>query len=387
MGVKVREKPPGSGVWWIFVNHRGKRKSKRIGAEKTAREVAAKIEARLVLGEYNLDEAPSSDEAPTFGQMADKWLALQIKPDHRATTYQRYRGVLDTYVRPIIGKVPVADLKRGHVVRVLRDIRAKGLSRSSVETARNVISGTCEFAIDEEHMVSNPATGAMRRIGMKRSSSRKTVTVFTRDEAALILETCQARYPDWYPFFLAAFRTGARLGELLALRWENVNWRERYIVIEQSFRNSRLTATKTGKVRRIDMSDQLAATLKELYLKRKREALKAGGNEVEPIIFHTGGQYTSQNSVRNVWRRLLTKAGLDYRKFHTIRHTVTSLLLSSGQPLNYVKETLGHQSIQVTVDTYSHFLPSESPTTISTLDDAPTRTLSAPDQKESLATG
>ena len=386
MGVRVREKPYGSGIWWVFINHQGRRKSKLVGTEKAAREFAERLKARLLLGEYGLDGENSQSTAPTFSKLADDWLALQIKPDHRTTTYMRYRQVLTTYVRPLIGRVPVSDLKRGHVVRVLRDIRAKGLSRSTVETARNVISGTCEFAIDEEHLTSNPATGAMGRIGLKRSASRKPVTVFTRDEAALILETFRTRYPDWYPFFLAAFRTGMRLGELLALRWENVNWHERYIVIKQSFRNSRLTATKTGKVRRIDMSDQLAATLKELHLKRKREALKAGSNEVVPIIFHTDGQHTSQNSVRNYWRRLLDKTGLDYRKFHTVRHTVTSLLLSSGQPLNYVKDTMGHGSIQVTVDTYAHFLPSENPTTISTLDDAPNRTLSAPNKKRSPAT-
>ena len=133
------------------------------------------------------------------------------------------------------------------------------------------------------------------------------------------------------------------------------------------------------------MSDQLAATLKDLHLKRKREALRAGSNEVEPIIFHTGGEYTAQNTIRNIWRRLLDKTGLDYRKFHTIRHTVTSLLLSSGQPLNFVKDTLGHGSIQITVDCYSHFFPSENPTTISTLDDVPIFTPAASGQKESLA--
>ncbi len=63
------------------------------------------------------------------------------------------------------------------------------------------------------------------------------------------------------------------------------------------------------------------------------------------------------NSVRNIWKRILTKAGLDHRKFHYTRHTFASILISKGVNLNFIKETMGHHSIQMTVDTYSHLLP------------------------------
>lgn len=72
-----------------------------------------------------------------------------------------------------------------------------------------------------------------------------------------------------------------------------------------------LTGTKTGRTRAVEMSNQLYGELRALYRQRQKEALKTGSNEVEPIIFHTKGDYTSQNSVRNVWKRLLEKSGLD----------------------------------------------------------------------------
>jgi integrase len=95
----------------------------------------------------------------------------------------------------------------------------------------------------------------------------------------------------FYPLFLTAFRTGMRLGEILALKWENVNWNRRYIVIQESFRNGKLTATKTGKARNVEMSNQLYENLRELYRKRKEEALKAKGRNpfgLRPIITSGG---------------------------------------------------------------------------------------------------
>jgi integrase len=221
---------------------------------------------------------------------------------------------------------------------------------------------------------------------MPRNKSREPVDIFTAEEVALILETCRKMRPDYYPIFLTAFRTGMRIGEVLALRWDDVNWRNRHILVQRSFRNSRLTPTKNGKSRKVDMSEQLYTELKRLYVQRKEEALKDGLGEPVPIIFHNKGEHTSQNSVRNIWRRLLTKCGIDYRKLHTTRHTFASMLIFNGESLAYVKELMGHHSIQMTVDVYGHLLPTENRAAVNALDDAPIRTPGAPTQKEKAVT-
>lgn len=89
-----------------------------------------------------------------------------------------------------------------------------------------------------------------------------------------------------------------------------------------------------------------------------------------------------------MWKWILAKAGLDYRKFHTIRHTVASILISRGERLLYIKEFLGHSSIQITVDVYGHMLPNSNREAVNTLDDptATIRDLSASDQKEKVVT-
>lgn len=286
------------------------------------------------------------------------------------------------YLKRPLGCIQIDELRRADVLKALRSMQFRGLSRSSIEQARNVISGVCEYGIDYEYLAFNPCAGIMKRLGLKRTYNRNAATIFSQNEITLILDTCLNYRPGHYPIFLTAFRTGMRLGELLALKWENINWRKKFVVVKESFRNGKLTGTKNGKIRRVDMSDQLFDVLKALHMQRKREALKAGSHEIVPIIFHTNGEYTSQNTIRNIWKRILDKSKLDYRKFHAIRHTFASLLISGGQSLAYVKEMMGHGSIQITVDVYGHLIPSENRSAVNTLDDAPTRTLSAPTQKE-----
>jgi integrase len=134
------------------------------------------------------------------------------------------------------------------------------------------------------------------------------------------------------------------------------------------------------------MSDQLAATLKELLTQRKREALQKGLGEIHELVFHRGsGAAIEQNYIRRVFKRILKKAELREIRPHDLRHTFASLLLTQGESPVYVKEQLGHSSIQITVDIYGHLIPGANKAAVNKLDDAPTGTPTAPtDQKADL---
>lgn len=113
--------------------------------------------------------------------------------------------------------------------------------------------------------------------------------------------------------------------------------------------------TKTGRVRRVDMSDHLVVRLRNLYTERKKEALQTGAGAVIESVFHNkSGEPIAQNSIGNIYKRLLRSAELRDYRFHDIRHTFASLLLSNGESPVYVKEQLGHSSIKMTVDIYGH---------------------------------
>lgn len=162
---------------------------------------------------------------------------------------------------------------------------------------------------------------------------------------------------------------GDRRIELLALQWQDVDWQGRFIEVRRNLTHWQLTKPKSGESRRVDMSRELAQTLKDLLLERQIDA-GATGTEVPLWIFpsKTGGLLHPHNIRDRVFYGLLTKAKLRQVRFHDLRHTFASLLLQNGESPVYVKEQMGHSSIQVTVDCYGHLIPGGNKQAVDRLD-------------------
>ena len=171
-----------------------------------------------------------------------------------------------------------------------------------------------------------------------------------------------------------------RLGELLALQWGDIDWNGKFIEVKRSYKLGRVSSTKTGKSRRVDMSDHLIETLQVLLTLRKKEGLQMGLGETPEVIFHRDGGHMEQNFIRRVFKRILQKAGLREIRIHDMRHTYASLLLSDGASLVYVKEQMGHSSIQMTVDIYGHLIPSSNRASVNRLDMQPNATQAQPEK-------
>jgi len=380
MGVTVKEKVKGSGEWWIFINHHGKRKSKKIGKdEKKALDVAEKIKAKLVLGEMDIDT--KSDKIPTFKEYSELWLNTYIKAIRRSSTYERYRDALKKHVYPTLGKKRITEIKRGEVRNLLLKLHGGGLSKSMISIIYATISGPLGYALDEEMIAANPVTGLTKRLHLK-ARDNQDVRYMTREESELFLTTCRKHYKDYYPLFLCALRTGMRLGEVLGLQWGDIDWNGQFIEVKRSYKRQVMGPTKTGRTRRVDMSNQLTETLRGLYRKRHEEAISNGTGKVVEAIFHHEGIPTAQNSVRYIFKRVLRSAKLRDMRIHDLRHTYASLLLSDGVSPVYVKEQLGHTSIQMTVDIYGHLIPGDNRDTVNRLDTHPDAPYTHPAKKE-----
>ncbi|MFC1826615.1 tyrosine-type recombinase/integrase [Thermodesulfobacteriota bacterium] len=375
MGIRVREKNTGSGEWWIFGHHKGRRWSKKVGPEDTALEVQKRLEAKITLGTFSIaDTAEENKSVPVFKIYARLWLddyilGLVKQGKRRQSTYERYSTILDRYVFPAIGKMPLDRIKRGDIRNMLLRYPKQGKSTSLVCLIRDVTSGVMGYALDDEIIAVNPVAGITKKMGLERDK-KADAQPMNPDEVSLFLGRCLEMQPAYYPFFLCAFRTGMRLGEILGLRWGDIDWNTKFIEVQRSFKNGKISPTKTGRVRRVDMSDHLIETLRELHTQRKKEALKTGAGTVIESIFHNSrGEPIAQNSIRNVYKRVLRGAGLRDFRFHDIRHTFASLLLSNGESPVYVKEQMGHSSIKMTVDIYGHLIPSSNRQAVNQLDE------------------
>lgn len=365
MAVKVRERPKGSGIWWLFIDHRGRRKAQKIGrSKKAALDIARQVEAKLVLNELNL--APEEKaKVPTFKEYAETWADTYVKSLRRSTTHSRYKDLLKKHVYPVLGKKPIDEIKRGEVRDLIVKIHGKGFSKPMCQLIFTVINGPLSYAVEEQLIKENPVAGLTRRLELK--VEKQVVDPMTFEDVNKFLNTCKSNFSFYYPFFLCAFRTGMRLGELLGLRWGDVDWNGRFIDVKRSYKKGKIGPTKTGRSRRVDMSDQLAAALKDIHDSRK-VIDGPGESTATEIIFQRNGKPMEQGFIRRVFKTILTKAELKHRRVHEARHAFASHLLSQGVSPVYVKEQLGHTSIQMTVDIYGHLIPGSNREAVNLLD-------------------
>ncbi len=384
MAVKVKQR---KGKWWVFIDHNNKRKAKCIGSKQAAETAARKIEAKLALGDFSLlDEKP---QFPTFAEYADRWLETYAHVHLKPGTWHRYENDFRLHLKPTFGEKQLDQITRQNLRDLIATKREAGLAWNSV---RNLICPLREMfnhAVDDGVLAASPAT-RLGKLNKKPAERRQDTNPFTREELRLYLDTARDHFPHAYPFFLTLARTGLRLGETLALQWDAIDWHGGFLEVRHAYCHTsrRLQTPKNGKTRRVDMSRQLTETLKALLVERKKETLKNGWREVPPWVFvnEAGGMIDGDNLRHRAHRGILKKAGLRHVRLHDLRHSFASFLIQNGESLAYVKEQLGHHSIQITVDTYGHLVPGGNRQAVDRLDDPADATIRNPGATNSLDT-
>ena len=219
-------------------------------------------------------------------------------------------------------------------------------------------------AIDDGLVDKNPAA----RLGRftKTDKPQFQATALTRNEASLLLDAAKEICPEYYPLFLTALRAGLRRGEVIALKWGDIQFGEseedtnRYILVQRNYAEGSFTTPKSRKSRRVDLSKELRRTLLELRDKRLLGAfLKGEVSIADDLVFPSkaGTVLNPSNLIHYHFLPAIEKAGLRRIRFHDLRHTFGSLLIQQGASLTYVKSQMGHASIRTTVDTYAHLIP------------------------------
>ena len=362
--MKVREKRRGSGVWWLFIDHQGRRKARRVGDRKAAELAAIKIRARLAEGDATVLMPPPPANALSFAEYAERWLTEAIAPHRKARTKDYYRQVLDHHLLPVFGKLPLTDIKPAQVRSFIAQKLGAKASRNTVKNMAATLRAILYQAQQmDELILSNPAA----RFGKffdARHDAREHVVVLEPEDVARVLKSATKWYADHELAVRMLFYTGMREGELLGLRWEDVDWQRHLIDLRRTvaFRQHRLIVNtpKSGKLRTIDVPAALTASLRELHSIRQAQAVVEGVAK-SPWVFRSAtdpGKPINDAWFRDrVWRPLLEKAEVRHIRVHDARHTYASLMLRRGVPIAYVSKQLGHSSIQITVDLYGHFIP------------------------------
>jgi len=297
-----------------------------------------------------------SPSKTTVADYLRRWLEEYVKPNLSPRGFERYESIARVHLIPDLGTIALTQLRPEHLQRHYASKLNKGLSPRSVRYQHVVLHKALETAMKWGLVLRNVADG----VDVPRSR-RRDMQTWSEFEVRHFLEV--AKGSPYYPLFHTALYTGMRRGELLALRWRDVGVQE--VHVNRSLHQLRdgsyvFTQPKSAKSRRaIDLSPSSILTLAEH--RERQEGIRAmigiplGQDD---FVFSTPeGKALRPNTVSRAWTMLAARAGVRVIRLHDARHTHASLMLKQGVHPKIVQERLGHGSIQVTLDTYSHVAP------------------------------
>lgn len=341
--VTVWTKPdPGTG--------KRDRVTKTTRTKAEARALEAELLSRLNTG--GLVRTPAG---LTMADLLKDWLA-HVKNTDRLTTWENYTNVAEKHLLPILGAAKLADITPLDLTNLLARKLEEGKAPRTVKLIRFVAKAALGFAVDMQLLARNPAD-----VVKNPKIEQKEMKAWTPQEARGFLEV--AKGDRLYPLYVLALDTGARLGELLGLKWANVDLDGGIIDIRHALTKRReLTAPKTKRsLRKVDISARTVEVLRR-WRKRQLEERLAAGPEWQETGFvfttRTGTGMFPDNLDRN-YHPIMRKAGVPEIRFHDLRHTVATLLLAAGGNPRVVSERLGHSNVGFTLQTYAHVLPGQ----------------------------
>jgi integrase len=291
----------------------------------------------------------------TVGEYMEQWLQTSARESARESTYESYRNQVRRYVVPAIGRVKLKRLSAMQIQGMYRAMLDRGLSPRTVQYTHAVLHRALRQAV-RWGLVPRNVSEDVDRPRIRPEEIRP----LNRHQARHLLNTAGESGDRFEALYVLALHTGMRPGELLGLKWEDVNFDEGGLQLNRALAGKNLTAPKTKRSRRrIDLSTASIAALKAHRKRQLEERMqKAGLWRDHGLVFpSTVGTPLFHRNVVRAFKNLLKRAGLPQStRLYDLRHTCATLLLGSNVHPKYVQELLGHASIALTLDTYSHVL-------------------------------
>lgn len=321
----------------------------------TAKEVQEK-KTRLLADQLN--GLPVEPSKQNLKQFLETWLEDTAKTSVAPRTYARYESLVRVHIVPALGNIALGKLSAQHLQRFYRQKQ---------EAGEHNIAKKC-------HVLLHRALGQALRWGLVPRNvadlvdaprvPHKEMKVLTPEEAQKFLEAAQG--DRFYALYALAIACGLRLGELLGLKWEDIDFGAGTLQVRRQLQwvkgGPQFMEPKTKQSRRTIFLPPLAVTaLKEHRKKQREERLRlADVWQDNGLVFCTeiGTPINPPNLHRRSFRPILERAGVTRVRFHDLRHTCATLLLMEGTNPRVVQEQLGHSNIATTLGLYSHVLPS-----------------------------
>ena len=378
----IRERSPGH--WAIVIDVRdsqtGKRKRRWHSFAGTKRQ--AQVEAARLISELQKGAAVEPNRI-TLAQFLDQWLEY-IEPQVAPRTHERYGEIVRTYLAPALGTTLLTKMQAMTIsaayAGMLSGGRRKGnggLSPRSVHHCHRILSQALQQAVRWRMLSRNPCNDVdPPRI------ERRALKVWDVATMAQALE-CARSLRIFMPMLLAGM-LGLRRGEIAALRWRHVDLDRAQVAIVESFEQTRLgvrvKAPKSGRGRKVALPTRVVAELRTWRTKQAQELLRLGIRLNDDCFVCAGedGQPIQPQSLTHAWHRFLARTNLPRLRFHDLRHSHATHMLVSGVHPKIASERLGHATVGLTLDTYSHVIPGMQEDAVARIDAAFAGTVGKP---------
>lgn len=345
------------------------------GNRKKVEALLARIEAKILLGDFDyasqfpnsanlakfnasnelhcpqvvaIHQNPSTTVTPTMADFSEQWF-MEMQVQWRRSHLRNIRSLLDGSLIPALGKKTVGQITKGDLM-AYRAQEAKRPGRNGNSTLSpktlNTRMGVVKVILDEaaERFGFESPYKNIKPLKLKKSH----IEPFSLEEVRLI---CQKVRPDYQNYYLVRFYTGMRTGEIDGLKWSNINFENREILIRQTLINGETEYTKTdGSQREIPMLGPVYDALRQQYQATAR---------ISEYVFcnRTGLPLDHNNVTKRVWYPLLRQLNLKKRRPYQTRHTTATLLLAVGENPEWVARILGHASTEMLFKVYSRYIP------------------------------
>jgi integrase len=334
-----------------------------IGVTKTqALAILAKRKAAVVAGEFT----PCADM--TMNELFDRF--MQTKEGRlAATTLQRYESLLRLYLRPAIGRKKVAGVRAVDLLAVYAQWSKRSVSGRTICHAADLLRNVLRRAVKWEVILRSPAA-SLDADDLPKALKPESA-VLTETEAQQLLQEakqpthrCTARHyltaqSVFYPAVAFALYTGARLGEIMAMRWQDIDFRQRIVTISRSLSSTKRDGLvykrpKNDRMRTVCVSSELLAILESHRAVQAAERIAVGpAYHDEDLIFaKPDGTPITSWLFSSAFRNFMKRCRVRRIRFHDLRDTHASLLAKAGVPIEVISKRLGHSDITITYDRY-----------------------------------
>jgi len=321
---------------------------------KTRREVDEKLTA----AKADRDSGLLFDaDSLMVARYLEGWLADSVRDTVKATTYETYERLMRLHLIPALGRVKLKNLTPAHVRGLYREKLDSGLSPTSVQRVHALLHKALKQAVNDG-LVARNVTQAVKA----PRQQRKEIPTLNQEQARVFLEAAKGDRLE--ALYLLAIHTGLRQGELLGLKWVDVDLDRRTLqvrrILSAAKNGPNFTTPKNNQGRSVRLTVQAVQAVRDHRKRQVEERLKHDGFwQDHGLVFTTlvGTPLNRHNVFSRSFKLLLRRAELPDMPFHALRHSFATLMLAGGEHPKVVQEMMGHSGIRVTMDFYSHVLP------------------------------